>query len=246
MPIVLVLPETDLIHQNLPPTCASATEETSTIEASMVTDISTTTEAQGDHPETTSTPISPTSATGTAPTLTTGTAPTLTTGTAPTLATGTAPTLVTGTAPTAPTLTTGTAPQSEESDECITGNEIITDNNNDTCMALDSNMGNGLFMPLATITSSCVHMTGPVFLDIITKGNTSCSVIRNKIYVEAERFGCKDALRLRRCKFVDVQSKSNCRITCQCKEDLPCHLWHENSSRENFDICEISAVHVFS
>ncbi len=203
MHTILALSESDLTHHNLPFTCASAIRATSSIETSMVTETSATTEAQADHTVTSST---------------------LTT----------------------PTLAIGTAPRSEEPDECITGNEAITDNNKDTCVALDSNMENELFMPLATIASHCIHITGHVFLDIITKGNTSCSVIGNKIYVKADRFGCKDALRLKRCKFVDVQSESNCRITCQCKEDFPCHLWHENSLSENFDICEISAVYVLS
>ncbi len=129
------------------------------------------------------------------------------------------------------------------SENCVFGNETVTDNNNDTCMVLNTNNGNRRFTFLATISSECIETNGTAFLDIITFDNTSCSLIESKIYVKIERFPCMNNITLMECKLIDTRSASACRVRCKCKNDLPCQLWFESATfGEEFNICEIIAV----
>ncbi len=126
---------------------------------------------------------------------------------------------------------------------CISGNETITDDNNDTCLALDTNEDNRRFHHLATITSECIQTNGTAFLDTITTNNTSCSLIESKIYVKIERFPCMSNITLMECKVLDTRSESACRVRCKCKNNLSCQLWLEFATfGEEFSICEIIAV----
>ncbi len=140
------------------------------------------------------------------------------------------------------TCTSASGTHPTEGITCISGNEIVTDNNNDTCMALKTDVDNGLFRPLVNIASHCTQANGTVFLDLITTNNTQCSMIENRVHAEVVNVACENAVRLLPCKLLDGWSESTCVFGCQCKEDLPCQLWIEAGSEDHFNICEIIAV----
>ncbi len=128
-------------------------------------------------------------------------------------------------------------------ENCISGNETITDDNNGTCLALNTSKGNKRFNYLATISSECIQKNGIAFLDIIIPDKTSCSQIESKIYVNIERTPCMSNITLMACKLVDIGSESICRVRCKCKNDSPCQLWLESANfQEQFNICEIITV----
>ncbi len=109
-------------------------------------------------------------------------------------------------------------------------------------MALETGTEKRWFKALATVASHCVQNGGMVLLEIATNINTSCSINASKIYVKVEIFDCRNAFRLKHCKLVNAFTESNCRVMCQCKEDLQCHLLIETGSEEHINIFEISVI----
>ncbi len=125
----------------------------------------------------------------------------------------------------------------------ITGNMHLNDNNDDTCVTMETD---GMeISPLVTVTKPCIKENHTFILYLKLGMNDPCSVLERRISIKKDPFGCENSVRLVPCLLLNKTSQGHCRFECVCHSD-PCQVVFASSMRRNRNnvnskvkICEI-------